>query len=82
MLATNKTPAVNESRFHAISSGGHVTYTSSPPAPTQQARSRGSGTHAQGSSLNPLVMHMAYNDANPFCRDDQDWPLRSYEVYR
>ena len=79
VLTTTKTPVVNGSRFHAISSGGHVTYTSSPSAPTQQARSRDSGIHAQGSSLNPLVIHVADNDADPFCRDDPDWPLRSYE---
>ena len=78
-LATNKTPAVNGSCFRAISSGGHVTYTSSPSAPTQQAHSRGSGSHAQGSPLTPLVMHVANNDADPFCRDDPDWPLRNYE---
>ena len=63
--------AVSGFRFRAISSGGHVTYTSSPPAPTQQARSRGCGTHAQGSSL-PLVMHVADNNAVPFCRDESD----------
>ena len=78
-LATNKTPAVNGSCFRAISSGGHVTYTSSPSAPTQQAHSRGSGSHAQCSPLNSLVMHVANNDADPFCRDDPDWPLRNNE---
>ena len=79
VLVTNKTPAVNGSRFRAISSGGHVTYTSSPSASTQQAHSRGSGFHAQGSPLNLLVMHAANNDADPICRVDPDWPLRNYE---
>ena len=79
VLATNKTPAVNGSRFRAISSGGHVSYTSSPSASTQQAHSHGSGSHAQGTPLNPLVMHVANNDADPFRKDDPDWPLRHYE---
>ena len=24
-------------------------------------------------------MHVANNDADPFCRDDPDWPLRNHE---
>ena len=26
-----------------------------------------------------MVMHVANTDADPFCKDDPDWPLRHYE---
>lgn len=79
VLATNKTPAVNGSRFHAVSSGGHTTYTSSPTSSTHQAHPRGHGTHRHGSQHNPIIMNVADNTADPFSTDESDWPLRNFE---
>lgn len=79
VLATNRTPAANGSRYRDISSGGHATYTPSPPAPTHQACSRGSDTHAHCPSDSPIVKNIADNDVDSFCSDEPDRPLRNFE---
>ena len=82
VLATNETPAINGQGFHVTSSGGHVTYSSSPPLPARHPNTRGSGSHAMGSASNPLIMNVAETDRDPFYEDASDWPLRHYkEVY-
>ena len=82
VLATNKTPAINGRGFHVTSSGGHVTYSSSPPPPARHTNTRGPGTRAMGSASNPLIMNVAEADRDPFCEDESDWPLRHYaEAY-
>ena len=79
VLATNKTLAINCQGFHVTSSGGHVTYSSSPPPPARHTNTRGPGTRAMGSASNPLIINIAEADRDPFCEDESDWSLRHYE---
>ena len=76
VLVTNKTPAINGQRYHATSSGGHVTHSSLPPPPTRQSNTRGSGIHVIGSASNPLMMNVAEADRDSFCEDESDCPLQ------
>ena len=79
VLATNKTPATNGHGFNVTSSGGHVTYSSSPPPPVQRPNTRGPCTHAMGSASNPLIINVDEVDRDPFCENESHWPLRHYE---
>ena len=79
VLATNKTPAINGQHYYATFSGGHGTYPSSPPPPTRQPNTRGSGPHAMESASNPVIMNVAEADRDPFREEEFDWPLRHYE---
>lgn len=76
VLAVNNIPAITGQRFHTVSSGWYITYSSSPPPPTRQSNTR---IHALGSAFNLLIMNAAEADRDPFSEDESGWPLQYYE---